>query len=109
MRACAPASQRLKAIRDNIRGAAHGGIRLDSEQTIVFAQQLTTILELVLNTEEEVSILTAALDRNTGARDNRQTAATINAIASATGSNVTLFPVRKPLASWPSDGEGGAA
>lgn len=55
------ASDHLAVIRDRVKQCIHGGLQLDSEATASFARRLTTVLELIRETEEENRMLTAAI------------------------------------------------
>lgn len=55
------ASDHLAVIRDRVKEHVHGGLRLDSDATASFARRLTTVLELIRETEEENRMLTAAI------------------------------------------------
>ncbi|SIR41356.1 hypothetical protein SAMN05880590_12713 [Rhizobium sp. RU35A] len=56
-----PAIQELTAIRDRIKPAIHGGLRLSSEDTAALVRQLNTTIELVRETEDEKRIIELAL------------------------------------------------
>ena len=55
------AVQELTKIRDRIKPAIHGGLRLTSDETIILVRQLNTAIELVRETEDERRILELAL------------------------------------------------
>jgi hypothetical protein len=52
----------LTAIRDRIKPAIHGGLRLSSEETAALVRQLNTTIELVRETEDEKRIIQLALN-----------------------------------------------
>lgn len=55
------AVQELVEIRDRIKPAVHGGLRLSSEETVVLVAKLNTAIELVRETEDERRVLDLAL------------------------------------------------
>jgi hypothetical protein len=55
------ALQELTQIRDRIKPAIHGGLRLSSEDTAALVRKLNTTIELVRETEDEKRIIELAL------------------------------------------------
>ena len=56
------ALQELTQIRDTIKPAVHGGLRLSSDDTAALVRRLNTTIELVRESEDERRIIQLALD-----------------------------------------------
>lgn len=55
------ASDHMVVIRDRVKECIHGGLRLDSDETLSFVRRLNTVLELIRETEAENKMLEAAM------------------------------------------------
>lgn len=65
-------SDHVKALRETVAKAVHGGLRLSSKETIAFAAALNTVAKMIKEVEEENMVLNHALAaRSDRLRDRR--------------------------------------
>lgn len=102
MNVCDLPSDHVAAVRDHIKSAVHGGLRLDAESTLALAKWLTTIAELCREIEEENRILEHRLRVRGDDQRNRQTLAETIAKAKATNVRV-LHPRPRRVPQQPGD------
>lgn len=55
------ASRELRAIRERLKPALHGGLQLSSDEVSEFLRELSTVIELASETEEELALVQVAL------------------------------------------------